>query len=898
MKKNKKKKQAKNKPSASVSSIDVGKSTWADGSTVKDTATEKASSSSSNAATAAIGRIERIFDKSYLLVYMLLVIGIGVFVFRDFLFQKFVYLFTDIGSDSLNIYLPQWILLERLKAQGEALSSWSFCVGMGEPLGIGRNELLSFILNLPFNLTQLPFKILAPLNEWNVLPYSIVYTQFSNIILIGIFFLLYLRTMGVSKYAAVVGGLLFAFSGYVVIGSCWYHTPLGVNLVFLLFAFEQWFCKKRWYFLPYAFFLLSGYIYYLHGLFLGIYAVFRFIDSRREFKTFLPFTLKLIGMVILGVLLDAATELKTFQQIIHSPRGEGMFGATKVSAGTASYSSSLSAFPVFGFESALHNVTVVMRLLSNDLLGNGTQFRGWRNYLETPTFYCGLISVMVFPQVFTFLNNRRKLVFGGFLLLWVIPITFPYFRYSYYLFTGDYYKQAFSHFIPIVLIFFTTTTLHHLIKERKRINPYLLGGTLAVWLVALYYPYFPKVNNLIDKDLQGVVRNFLLVYTVLLLLLNNMKIRSYVQIILLLTVVFELGYFSNLTINKREAVPAEEFTQKKGFNDYSIEAIEYLRSIDDGFYRVEKTYSSSTAMHASLNDAQAQGYFGTRSYSSFNQIYYIRFLQETEIIKKGDEVLTRWAPGVRDSPVLHGFAAVKYMLAKEDKVGSLENAYEPIHRIEDVQILKNKFEIPFGFTYDSYVTYEQFTKLSAMQKRSVLLKACVVENEDQENFSHMEKFDSTALPTAYTWNEHGNDVEKLRNETFTIEEHRNSYAYMKGSIAVSEGKVLFFSIPYDKGWHAKVDGKTVPVHVANIGFLGFVLEPGQHEIELEYIVKYQTETNVISTVSLAVYILLIILGFRKPKEAGELGAGSGELGERSSGQRSDVSGQLSGVRGQ
>src|SRR6185369_9469619 len=106
--------------------------------------------------------------------------------------------------------------------------------------------------------------------------------------------------------------------------------------------------------------------------------------------------------------------------------------------------------PMFATGSALHNITAVMRLFSCDLMGTGSDFKGWENYLEAPTFYTGLLSLILFPAVFGFLDKRRKIIYGVFLSFWILPVLFPYFRYAFWLFTGDYYR-AFSFFVSLTL---------------------------------------------------------------------------------------------------------------------------------------------------------------------------------------------------------------------------------------------------------------------------------------------------------------------------------------------------------------------------------------------------------------------------------------------------------------
>lgn len=52
----------------------------------------------------------------------------------------------------------------------------------------------------------------------------------------------------------------------------------------------------------------------------------------------------------------------------------------------------------------------------------------------------------------------------------------------------------------------------------------------------------------------------------------------------------------------------------------------------------------------------------------------------------------------------------------------------------------------------------------------------------------------------------------------------------------NDPRILFLSIPYDRGWSIYDNGKEVEVMHVNIGFMGAYLEPGEHNI----VVKYRT----------------------------------------------------------
>ena len=55
-----------------------------------------------------------------------------------------------------------------------------------------------------------------------------------------------------------------------------------------------------------------------------------------------------------------------------------------------------------------------------------------------------------------------------------------------------------------------------------------------------------------------------------------------------------------------------------------------------------------------------------------------------------------------------------------------------------------------------------------------------------------------------------------------------------GTADVSENGVLMLAIPYEKGWHAFVDGKEQEIHKTDYGFCGIYLEKGEHTIQMKY----------------------------------------------------------------
>lgn len=75
-------------------------------------------------------------------------------------------------------------------------------------------------------------------------------------------------------------------------------------------------------------------------------------------------------------------------------------------------------------------------------------------------------------------------------------------------------------------------------------------------------------------------------------------------------------------------------------------------------------------------------------------------------------------------------------------------------------------------------------------------------------------------------------IKNIKNGALNIDQFSDNY--ISGNISVTNNKMIYFSIPYDKGWTAVVDNKTVQLHNINIAFMGLPISAGEHKIELKY----------------------------------------------------------------
>lgn len=783
-----------------------------------------------------------------ILIALFAIMIIAFFVFKDFILYKKAFLYKDIGSDTLNGVLPTYYgYADYLSKTG--IPRWSFSVGMGQ------NTFGGFLRD--------PFQIITFLAGPSSLPRIMIFIELLKLTVGGLVFYLFLKTLKASNFSAVIGAVLFSFCGFMIIGACWYvFTYEAFNLALLLLAFELLFQKNKWPLFIIAIILVAistpsnlfGF-----GLFLGTYAIFRAyqLPDFNIRKLGILFG-KMIMLGAIGLLISAPLMMETLMSMIESPRGSG----------ENSYVAKLMGQPMFHLIEKEQFGAFIMRFFSTDMLGSGSNYsingvvnhgqfeqKNWGNFLEAPVSYCGILSMVLMSQVFFLMDKASRRGYIALLVVWLIPVIFPWFRYAFWLFNGDYYR-LFSVTLALIFIIYSVKALDLVLKNRK-VNLIALGVTVLVLLVLESYPYFKDYQKLaggrqlVDTTISMFAKAFIVLYALVLFMMSRAKNQANFKYALLGLVIIELIYLSSFTINRRDAVSASELQQKVSvaYKDYSEDAVDYVKKTEKApFYRIDKNYFSSGASNFSLNDNQVQGFYTTSSYNSFAQLNFINYLVKYNVINKENEYESRWVSGLINPPnrllpigTLEALNNVKYIFAK--RTGAYNPNWKLTHdsvaSFNDVVVLKSRFALPFGYTYDQYITQDEFDKLTITQKELVSTSACILKPEDVSKsgagLKHYNLADT--LPLAqFNIPAYKDNFDKLKKDSLNISLF--SQNKIEGKVNVSENKVMYLSFPNDKGWHLKVDGVETEKLSVNNGMTGIYLPKGNHSIEMEFRLRF------------------------------------------------------------
>ena len=78
---------------------------------------------------------------------------------------------------------------------------------------------------------------------------------------------------------------------------------------------------------------------------------------------------------------------------------------------------------------------------------------------------------------------------------------------------------------------------------------------------------------------------------------------------------------------------------------------------------------------------------------------------------------------------------------------------------------------------------------------------------------------------------------------------------ISGRIDVQSAGYFVTSIPYDKGFEVRVDGKICPIETVNTAFLGFPIEEGEHDVEIIYHAPGAAAGRILSLIGLMILVL-------------------------------------------
>lgn len=172
-------------------------------------------------------------------------------------------------------------------------------------------------------------------------------------------------------------------------------------------------------------------------------------------------------------------------------------------------------------------------------------------------------------------------------------------------------------------------------------------------------------------------------------------------------------------------------------------------------------------------------------------------------------------------------------------------------------IWQNDGYIPYGFTYEYYISQKNMEEAFAVSDHAnLMLRALVLSEDDQE-----QRFYSILQPlpnekTSFNESSYLADcADRARECCYDFRTDREGFS---ASIDLSRKNLVFFSIPWQEGWTAYVNGKRVDIERVNVGFMAVLCEEGHSDIRFVYetpLLKLGCGVTAAAWAAFAVYVV-------------------------------------------
>jgi len=189
-------------------------------------------------------------------------------------------------------------------------------------------------------------------------------------------------------------------------------------------------------------------------------------------------------------------------------------------------------------------------------------------------------------------------------------------------------------------------------------------------------------------------------------------------------------------------------------------------------------------------------------------------------------------------------------------------------------VYENQNYLPMGFSFDSYITQDQWEQLGEGARDNALLKGLLLDDKTIDKVSDLMKPIEDDVLFDDSDNSYKDDVKARKAEASSGSVFEHSGYTCKCNY--SSDRVLFFSVPYDKGWSATVNGQTAEILQADVGFMAVRVPAGECTVRLQYHTPGLRAGLGLSLVSLALLAAWARFGGRLTGPAAPAAAPAGE----------------------
>lgn len=273
-------------------------------------------------------------------------------------------------------------------------------------------------------------------------------------------------------------------------------------------------------------------------------------------------------------------------------------------------------------------------------------------------------------------------------------------------------------------------------------------------------------------------------------------------------------------------------------------AIKLKDDLPEGDWRVD-TYKTHDNLGLWLDKSSLQ-YFGSTAAPSILSFY-------PALGVKRD---VRSEPDISNY-ALRGLLSVKYLITtpekQEDFLAAADDGWSYYDTKDGFMLYENENYVPMGFTYDYYITEESYETTVKNTRANLLMRALVLSEEDAETYGkYLEKLPEAKLDDLW-YDTYVSDCADRRASACSSFRMTNSGFHAE--ITLKKDDLVFFSVPYDDGFTAYVNGEETDVIRVDEGLMAVLAPAGENTIDFVYQADGYSLASKVSLAALAAFAL-------------------------------------------
>lgn len=216
---------------------------------------------------------------------------------------------------------------------------------------------------------------------------------------------------------------------------------------------------------------------------------------------------------------------------------------------------------------------------------------------------------------------------------------------------------------------------------------------------------------------------------------------------------------------------------------------------------------------------------------------------------------------------LRGLLSVRYTLVPEKEItdweADMSGSWVLVSSTDHYALYENQDWVPMGFTYDYYITPDRYEQVPEEERSQVLMKALLLTEEQTAEWGgSMEPLPEDLLDER-DYETYVHDCARRRESGVTgFTATRTGFSALSSQ---EEETLVFFSVPYDDGFTATVNGESAPILKVDNGLMAVPVPAGESEIVFTYRTPGLGISARISLGALAVYALYLLWLRRRAK---------------------------------